>query len=166
MPEGATAGVQFALTGTFQPIIDGGGGGGGGGGNIIPLPAGVWLGFAALAGGGTHDPRSPQARVGLMLARRRARTAGSALAGGPLWQRNRGCCVIQPEEPATIIDNRAGRVSEAGSTTRDFFRQTGRKPGRQRAPLGGRDHFVRTEDLRWAWDVTRPTALTNDLRAS
>ena len=36
--------ATFALTGAFQPIADGGGG-------VIPLPAGVWLGLIALAGG-------------------------------------------------------------------------------------------------------------------
>jgi len=38
--------LPFTITGTFQPITDGGGG------TVIPLPAGVWLGLAALAGGG------------------------------------------------------------------------------------------------------------------
>ena len=40
--------APFALTGTFQPVVSDGGGGG----NVIPLPAGVWLGLIALAGGG------------------------------------------------------------------------------------------------------------------
>ena len=40
--------ATFALTGTFQPVSDDDGGGG----NVIPLPAGVWLGLAALAAGG------------------------------------------------------------------------------------------------------------------
>jgi hypothetical protein len=43
----------FTVAGTFQPVADdGGGNGGGGGGNVIPLPAGVWLGLVALGGGG------------------------------------------------------------------------------------------------------------------
>ena len=42
----------FALTGTFQPIAGDGGGANGGGGTPIPLPAGVWMGLAALFGGG------------------------------------------------------------------------------------------------------------------
>ena len=44
--------LPFTIASTFQPITVGGNGGGNGGGNVIPLPAGVWLGLAALAGGG------------------------------------------------------------------------------------------------------------------
>jgi hypothetical protein len=39
--------ATFSLSGTFQPVTDGGG-------NVIPLPAGVWLGLAALAAGGVR----------------------------------------------------------------------------------------------------------------
>jgi hypothetical protein len=38
--------LPFTITGTFQPVADDGGG------NVIPLPAGLWLGLVALAGGG------------------------------------------------------------------------------------------------------------------
>ena len=54
--------ANFTLNGIFQPVADdgggnggggnGGGGNGNGGGNVIPLPAGVWLGLVGLAGTG------------------------------------------------------------------------------------------------------------------
>lgn len=55
-PSSAVLTTSFSLGGTFQPLVgddDGGNGDGGGdGGNVIPLPAGVWLGLIALAGTG------------------------------------------------------------------------------------------------------------------
>ena len=43
--------ATFAVSGTFQPTFPDNGGNNGGG-NVIPLPAGVWLGLVALGGAG------------------------------------------------------------------------------------------------------------------
>ena len=53
--------AAFSIPGTFQPIADDGGGNGG---NVIPLPAGVWLGLVALAGGGACAKARRRIRFG------------------------------------------------------------------------------------------------------
>ena len=57
-PDTTVLTAAYALTDTFQPVTDDGGG------NVIPLPAGVWLGLVALAGTGAATKFRRKLRLG------------------------------------------------------------------------------------------------------